>query len=107
MDRCVASRLVSSQISTASGLHLGQTEPEVTAIRGKPNSPSKTQLTYWLSVRKQVPATELEKLRSAHPELSEKDFKDNYALYDLNAGALLRLADSKVTYIAITMSETN
>lgn len=38
MDRCVASRLVSSQISTASGLHPGQTEPEVTAILGKPNS---------------------------------------------------------------------
>ncbi len=79
----------------------------MTAILGKPNSRSKTQLTYWLSVRKQVPATELEKLRSAHPELPEKDFKDNYVLYDLNAGAVFRLADSKVTYVAITMSETN
>jgi hypothetical protein len=106
-DRCVTSNEISRSLATASGLHLGQTPSQVVAILGKPTKASKYELIYSYSVSKKTSVEDLKKARRQNPDLSEKDLQQNYGFYDLNAGICARFEHSKLTYLAVSKSETN
>ena len=106
IDRCTASNLVSRTVSTASGLHLGLTPPQVIAILGKPSNRRANELIYSLHTKKKTPLTLLRKLRQGHPELGDKEFLEEYGEYDLEVWGDLRFAGSKLTYLCISKAET-
>ena len=106
-DRCVTSKEISRSLATASGLHLGQTRSQVIAILGKPTKEREKELIYSFSVQKKTSAEDLKQARQNNPDLSEKDLQKNYGSYDLNAGICARFEHSKLTYLAVSKSETN
>jgi hypothetical protein len=106
-DRCISSTLVSRRLATASGLRLGMTPSRVIAILGKPSTRSKTELIYSLHVTKKLSAKERIEARRSNPNLSDKDFQANYGSYDWSAGIDAKFTNSKLTFLSISMSETN
>jgi hypothetical protein len=106
-NRCVASKAVSHSLATASGLHLGQTRAQVIAILGKPTKRSKNELVYSFSVKKKTSLENLKEAKQRHPEMSEKDFQENYAYYSLGAGVHAKFVGSKLTYLAVSRVESN
>lgn len=105
-DECSATKVVSSGLSTASGLHLGLTPSQVIAILGRPTNRRKGELGYAVHTRKKTSAAELKEWRKQQPELSDKEFKANYEFYDLSVGIVLKFVNSKLTYISISKSAT-
>jgi hypothetical protein len=106
-DRCVVSTKISRNVVTGAGLRLGQTREQVTAILGKPTSESKNMLTYFFSVRKRASSEDLRQARHYHPELDDRELFKEYGFYDLNAGITARFEHGKLTYLAVSKSETN
>jgi hypothetical protein len=104
-DRCATSKEISRSLATASGLHLGQTPTQVIAVLGKPTKERENEFIYSFSVRKKTSAEDLKQARQHNPDLSEKDFQENYGFYDLNAGICARFEHSKLTYLAVSKSE--
>ncbi len=105
-DNCQQTDLVSSKLSTGSGVHLGQSPADAMAILGKPSRQRADGLVYLLSARMKNTPANLQKIRKQHPEMSEKEINDNFGVYDLTATVVLKFTDSKLTYIAISKSET-
>jgi hypothetical protein len=106
-DRCVASKAISRSLATASGLHLGQTPAQVTAILGKPTKRRENELIYSFSVRKKTSQQDLKEAKERNPEMSDKDFQETYGYYDLGAGVDAKFVDSKLTYLAVSKVESN
>jgi hypothetical protein len=106
MDRCTPSALVSGNLSTASGLHLGQSPAEVIAILGKPSRRGKNELLYSLHVKKKNSPEDLQRAREANPNMSDTEFHENYDFYDLGVGILAKFANARLTYLSISKSET-
>jgi hypothetical protein len=106
-DKCLPSRLISVGLSTASGLRLGQTPSEVRAVLGKPSVRRKNQFIYSFLVKKRTSVKDLKEARIRHPEMSEQEFHANYDYYDLSVGIDTRFVDSKLSFLAVTKSETN
>jgi hypothetical protein len=105
--RCVASKAISQSLATASGLHLGMTPAQVIAILGKPTKRRESELVYSFLVRKKTSPKDLKEARERNPEMNEKDFQANYGYYDLGTGVVAKFVDSKLTYLAVSKSETN
>ena len=105
-DECSATKVVSSGLSTASGLHLGLTPSQVIAILGRPTNRRKGELGYAVHTRKKTPAAELNEWRKQQPQMSDKEFKVNYEFYDLSVGIVLKFVNSKLTYISISKLAT-
>jgi hypothetical protein len=105
-DECSATKVVSSRLSTASGLHLGLTPSQVIAILGRPTNRRKGELGYAAHTRKKTSAAELNEWRKQQPQMSDKEFKANYEFYDLSVGIVLKFVNSKLTYISISKSAT-
>jgi hypothetical protein len=106
-DQCVTSKRVAQNLATASGLRLGQTPAQVVAILGKPTKRQENELTYFFSIKKKASAGDLRQARQQNPGMSEKDLQENYGFYDLNAAICARFTQSKLTYLAVSKSETN
>lgn len=106
-DRCKPSNLISRNLSTASGLHLGQSPSQVMAILGRPSKQGKNELVYSFLVTKKMPPEELKQIRKQHPEMSEDAFHKSFDYYDLSAGVDARFTDSKLTYLALSKAELN
>ena len=106
-DKCVATKVAISGASTISGLHLGLTPSQVIAILDKPTIRREDQLSYYLHVRKKTSEADLKRIRQQHREMSDKEFIDNYAFYDLTAMIVMRFKDSKLNYLAVSELETN
>jgi hypothetical protein len=106
-DRCLSSKRISLSLATSSGLRLGQTPEQVIAILGKPTTERKNELTYFFSVEKKTSAEDLKQARQRNPGLSEKDIRENYGSYYLNARIRARFERSKLTYLVVSKSETN
>jgi len=105
-DKCVATKVAISGASTISGLHLGLTPSQVIAILDKPTIRREDQLSYYLHVRKKTSEADLKRIRQQHREMSDKEFIDNYAFYDLTAMIVMRFKDSKLNYLAVSELET-
>lgn len=106
-DLCVRSSVIPPNVSTASGLHLGQTPPQVMVILGSPSRRSNGELFYSVHAKKKASPQDLKRLREANPQLSDEDFHKAYDFYDLNASVRAKFADSKLKYLAISKAETN
>jgi hypothetical protein len=106
-ERCVPSKLISRSLSTASGLHLGQTPVQVMAILVKPSILRKNELIYSLHAKKKTSEADIKKLRKLYPSLSDKEFHESWDYYDLGVGVVAKFADSKLTYLSISETETN
>jgi hypothetical protein len=107
IDFCVPSNMVSRSTSTSSGLHLGITPAQAIAILGRPTSRSANELSYTLHKRKKLLPEDLKTLRQQHPELTDREFAEEYGEYDLGVGADLKFVNSRLTYLTIGKSETN
>jgi hypothetical protein len=101
-EKCVATKVVTSETSTTSGLHLGLTPSQVIVILGKPSSHSRDELSYYLHTRKKTSEAGLKRLRQQQREMSDKEFSDNYAFYDLTAVIVLKFKDSKLAYLVVS-----
>jgi hypothetical protein len=106
-DACLASRLITKRLATASGLHLGQSPSQVIAILGAPSERRKNELVYSLSVTKKTSPEDLQLERKANPSMNEKDIEENYGSYNLGAGIDARFVDSKLTFLSVWTAETN
>src|SRR5579859_1552879 len=67
-DQCAHSHLVSAGLSAASGLHLGQTPSEVTAILGEPSERRKNELIYSVHAKKKASEENLKELRQRNTQ---------------------------------------
>jgi len=87
-DVCRPSRSVARGISTASGLHLGQTEEEVIALLGLPTRRShnaKTgaeSLVYDYEIEKKASTHQLENARRENPSMGEQELLRNYGSFE-------------------------
>lgn len=106
-DRCVPSNLIMKNVSTPAGLQLGQTPQQVIAILGKPSVQKKGELIYSVHVRKKTSLEDLKKLRRLYPQLSDKEFHENWDYYDLSEGIAAKFANGKLTYLSVSKAETN
>jgi hypothetical protein len=105
-EKCVATKVVSSEASTTSGLHLGLTPSQVIAILGEPSIHRKDQLSYYLHARKKTSEADFKRVREQHREMSDKEFTDNYGFYDLTAMIVMRFKDSKLNYLGVSELQT-
>jgi hypothetical protein len=134
-DRCIPSKLVSKKLKTASGLGLGITPAQLTAILGKPsrcqipapfttpinstlknsrypcghrpvtNSPE-TQLIYSFLKTKTLTTEERADFLRKNPNITREEVDKNWAHYDWSAGIDGRFTHSRLTFLAISLSET-
>lgn len=105
-DQCVPSKLISANLATASGLHLGQTPSQVLAILGKPSVRRRDNLIWSFSVKKKTTPEDLKEARRHNPQMSDEDFHANYDFYDLGVGIDARFVHSRLVYLAISKAET-
>ncbi|MGB9337286.1 MAG: hypothetical protein WCB14_19910 [Candidatus Acidiferrales bacterium] len=107
MELCTPSRLITKNLATASGLHLGQSEAEVIAILGRPSNRRKNELIYSFHLRKRNTLEDLRRLREKYPQMNDKDFHANYDFYDLDAALCARFRNSRLIYISADRGESN
>ncbi|HKW62602.1 MAG TPA: hypothetical protein VJN89_08670 [Candidatus Acidoferrum sp.] len=105
-DLCVKSKLVTENLSLASGLRLGQTPAQVEAILGKPSLIEGDKVMYSFVVEKKTPPADFKKLRQKYPELSEEEFRRNYESYSLGVNIEARFGHSRLNYLAVLKTET-
>lgn len=106
-DLCVRSKRVSRSVKTESGLCLRQTPEQVAKILGKPSERRGNALYYLLHVEKKTPQGQLARIRTRHPELSDKQFHDDYDRYDLTVFIYAKFRHSSMVYLAVSVAETN
>lgn len=94
---CRPSRLVTPTLSTASGLRLGLTPKQVTAILGEPDSMHGDEFVYWHSVQRPQTALEAAESRRAGGLLGPVNIYDRVEI---------RFSGSRVVYIGVEHDET-
>jgi hypothetical protein len=105
-EQCRPSKLISQSLLTGSGIKLGQTPAEIVSILGEPSVRSEKKLIYFVHSKEKASKEDLERTREQYPELSEKDFHDNYDFYDLGVFIDARFRDGKLTYLGVLKTET-
>jgi len=103
---CTESSQVTAALLTKSGLGLGMSQADVEKVLGKPDIARENRLVYQREVDKRTPDNKLAELRTEHPEMSEKDFHDNYGSYEVELYIEARFTDGKLTYLAVSKAES-
>jgi len=106
-ELCARSDRVSKSIHTESGLRLGLTPAQVIAILGEPSERKANELVYFTSVKKDSSAKDLASARKEHPELNENEIKEDYGTYDESVDVHARFVHSRMTYLGVSMAQTN
>lgn len=101
-DRCVSSNFISMSLSTASGLHLGQTRPEVESILGKPSVSKGSKIEYLFEAKERMKPDEIRRILQQQPNTRDEDL-----VWFLHVRIETRFANSKLNYLAVTKSETD
>lgn len=104
-DRCAESDLVSPRLRAASGLGLGESSSEVESMLGRPAMSFKDRLVYEAMIRKKTSDKDLARFRKQNPEMSDKEFHENYDFYTLSTHIEVRFLHSSSVYIGVTKSE--
>jgi hypothetical protein len=104
-ELCTESNLVTANLSTASGLHLGQTSAQVRAILGKPSVVADDKIIYSLGVEKKTSAADFENLKQRNPQLSQGELHRDYESYTLGVYIETRFLSGKLVYLAISKTE--
>ena len=105
-DLCIDSNLITSSLSTASGLRLGQTAAQVRGILGKPSKAADDKVVYSLGVEKKTSAADFENLKRWHPELSDDELHKDYGFYTLGVYIEARFVTGKLVYLGISKTES-
>jgi hypothetical protein len=135
-DRCIPSKLVSEKLRTASSLRLGLTPAQLLAILGKPsrcqipapfatsidstlkstpypcshrpvtNSPE-TELLYSFHKKRTLTTQERTEFLRNNPTLTPQDVDERWGTYDWNAGIEARFTHGHLSFLAVSLSETN
>ena len=135
-DRCIPSKLVSEKLRTVSGLRLNLAPAQLIAILGKPSrcqistpfttsidstqksipypcghrpvtdSPE-TELLYSLHKMKTLTALERAEFLRNNPTQTPQDVTESWAAYDWSAGIDARFTHGRLTFLAVSLSETN
>lgn len=102
---CVKSPQVSATLSTASGLRLGLSPGEVESILGKPDLITGGRYIYDRLVERKFTQEAFTLFRKEHPQMSGEQARREF---DFPQGLYIevRFADSKVIYIAASMTGT-
>lgn len=107
MEACAKSKTARAEWKTMSGLHLGQSQAEVQAILGKPTAYLKNgEWIYFRQVRKRTLTADLVRLRKYYPNMSDKEFHENYDFYDLTADIRAKFSNQHLVYLGVCKSET-
>lgn len=102
---CVASPKVSRAISTASSLKLGMSRSEVEKVLGYPDATTANSVIYTREFQKKSRPAEFEVLRRDDPErLSDQEAHKKFDYYPVEQYVLAKFADSKLVYLAISIS---
>jgi hypothetical protein len=104
-ELCTESNLVTTSLSTASGLHLGQTIAQVAAILGKPSVTTGDKIIYSLGTAKRTSAADFETQRQRNPQLSQEELHRSYEFYTLGVYVDARFVGGKLVYLAISKTE--
>jgi hypothetical protein len=105
-EQCSESNLVVANLSTASGLHLGQTSAQVRAILGRPSFTSDNKIIWFVSAEKKTPAADFENLKKRNPEMTGDELHRNYDFYTLGVYIEARFLSHKLVYLAISKTES-
>jgi SmpA/OmlA family protein len=106
IDLCVGSAPISAQLHTGSALRLGETQAQVRSILGKPSTSSPSKLTYVYEVRRKTSAQKLGEMRRAYPNLQDQELHSSFDFYYAHVFIEARFVHSRLTYLAVTRSET-
>lgn len=106
-SRCTQSEKISESVGTVSGLHLGQSPEQVVGILGQPSERRQNELVYVVESKRKTDPDALARARKQHPELSEEQFREDYATYDLTVLIRVRFARHKMVYLGVSTAETN
>lgn len=106
-DLCSRSSQVSRNVQTASGLHLGQTLDQVIKILGEPSERSRSELTYFLSVRKKTAPDAAARCRLQYHDSSDEDLHEECDAYDLTLFIRAKFAHSELVYLGVSAAETD
>jgi hypothetical protein len=101
-DRCVASKLISTSLATASGLRLGQTRQQLETMLGRPSVANEKRSVYLFEVERTVTPLEFKKLHPKSPSVPNETL-----VYSEEARIEARFENSKVTYLAASTWEFN
>jgi hypothetical protein len=105
-ELCTRSNTALADISTNSGLRLGMDPLQVKAILGDPSIATPTKLVYYFSYRKKTTPETLADLRKRSPEMTDEELGKNFEYADGEAYVEARFASGKLSYLAISRSET-
>jgi len=102
---CVHSKRVSKDRSTASGLRLGLTRPQVEAVLGHPDAITANEFVYSRQFGRKTTTTEFETMRREYPViLSDEEARRQFDSYPAEQYVLARFAESKLVYLAVSVS---
>jgi len=104
---CTQTEKVSVATATASGLRLGMTPKQVIGVLGQPSVRKQNELVYAVEVKKKTPPDALARARQQHPELTEEQFREDYATYDLTVLIRARFSRTKLVYLGVSITETS
>jgi hypothetical protein len=103
---CATSKAVSEQTSTDSGLRLGLQPEQVIRILGDPNIATSKKLVYYFGYKEKTAPKALAEFRAEHPNMTDSEFRKNYEYFDGEAYLEARFTSGKLSYLAISTSET-
>jgi len=102
---CIQSKRVSDSLSTRSGLRLGLTRPEVEAILGHPDATTVDDFVYSRQFDKKSTPSEFAIFRKEFPmQLSDEEAHKKFDFYSVEQYILVRFKDSKLVYLAVSVS---
>ena len=100
-DRCVRTNLISrSPVYTSDRGLSGDRNPR----SAQPSRQGRTHL--FVKRQEKNSPEELRRLRENSPQLSDRDFHNNYDFYDLGAAFFAKFVDSKLTYFSASTGKT-
>jgi len=102
---CKGNKSVSVGLATASGLRLGLSHAEVESILGVPDLVVENRLIYDREVRRKTTPEEFKDLRQNYG-VSEQQAHKEFDLYEGSVYIEARFAESRVKYLAVSMSRT-
>jgi|SRR5882672_1863694 len=105
-DGCTSTSLLTNDLSTSSGLHLGQNSAQVKAVLGKPSFASTNKLIYYAMVEKKTSAADFENLKKRNLGLAEDELHRNYEFYALGVYVEVRFVKDRLVYLAISKTES-
>lgn len=103
---CAPSNMISASIRNDAGLGLGETRQQVMTLLGKPSRSSPSRLVYIFSLQEKTSTEDLKRMRKANPQMSEKEFEENFGSFDLWVEIRVHFRNSKTSYIGVLWSET-